>query len=130
MRRILSISLILLLWLPAFAVVLPDVSESRLPFCCRRNGAHHCAMSAEAATGADTASGQTNSPVFSAPSRCPQFPVNMAATTGPQFLGAGWAASGPALAVSLFVPGASHESARSAQLRTPSDRGPPLRATA
>lgn len=124
MRRILSISLILFLWLPAFAAVLPEMSESRLPFCCRRNGAHHCAM------GTDAALGQTNGPVLGAPSRCAQFPASLAATTGPQFVGAAGAAGGPALTVSLFVPGASRDAARAGQIRTQADRGPPLPATA
>jgi hypothetical protein len=43
MRRALSISLVLLLWLGPFAAVLPGIDESRLPLCCRRHGVHHCA---------------------------------------------------------------------------------------
>ncbi len=47
MRRLLSLVLLLVFGLPAVAPAL-DVSatpDSRLPACCRRNGAHQCAMS-------------------------------------------------------------------------------------
>ena len=45
-------------------------------------------------------------------------------------MGAAGAASGPALTVSLFVPGASRDAARAGQIRTQADRGPPLPAIA
>jgi hypothetical protein len=48
-RRLLTILLLALCALPAFAPLLalttPQLRESDLPACCRRNGAHHCAMS-------------------------------------------------------------------------------------
>src|ERR1700676_4410862 len=99
MRRALSISLILLLWLPAVAALLPGAGDGRLPFCCPRQGAPHCAM------GANEAAGQSDGPgpAIGAPSRCPQFPATPAATTSAAFVPVG-AASGPALVAVVFLP--------------------------
>lgn len=73
MRRGFSI---LLLALFALAPVLPALQggeESRLPACCRRHGAHHCAMSMQLA-------GQANQPGFNAPAHCPCWPEHAAAS--------------------------------------------------
>jgi hypothetical protein len=42
-RRIISATLLLLFSLPLIAPYFASSSESSLPACCRRNGAHHCA---------------------------------------------------------------------------------------
>ena len=68
MRRLLSISLLLLFVLPLVSPLLAAApSESNLPACCRRNGKHHCAMAGQLqSSGA--------SPAASAPvlrERCP-----------------------------------------------------------
>jgi hypothetical protein len=42
MRRVLSISLLLVMSLALVAPLLASIPESSLPMCCRRNGAHHC----------------------------------------------------------------------------------------
>ena len=55
MRRALTIFLILNLWLGPLAAILPASDESRLPPCCRRHGAHHCAMAARMAALMDMA---------------------------------------------------------------------------
>lgn len=125
MRRALSISLILLLWLPAVAALLAGADEARLPYCCRRQGAHHCAMGANEAT----APGDGSGAAVSAPSRCPQFPATPAATTPAAFVPVG-AASGPALVAVLYSPGASRDAARTGRLRLQLDRGPPPSAIA
>jgi hypothetical protein len=125
MRRAFSISLILLLWLGPLAAVLPSLSESRLPFCCRRHGAHHCAMDA------DVASAKSDGgPAFSAPSRCPQFPATVAASPGPAFALTVSTAGVPVLLVSMYSPGASRDAARPGRLGTRADRGPPALAIA
>jgi hypothetical protein len=119
MRRALSISLILLLWLGPFAAVLPGIDESRLPLCCRRHGVHHCA---DADKGASQSS--DSGPSFNASSRCPQFPATLAAATTAAFA----PAVGPAGAVPIvdrYTPGASRDAARTGQLRMQADRGPP-----
>jgi hypothetical protein len=75
MRRVVGVFLILLFWLGPLAAVLPANAESRLPACCRRNGAHHCALSAAS----HPYSG--GSPVFADRSQCPSFPDSAAAST-------------------------------------------------
>ena len=72
MRRISSIFLILLFGLGPLSVFI-DSEEAYLPPCCRRHGAHHCAMAMEmAAMMRDAASGKM--PAFGAPMACPQYP--------------------------------------------------------
>ncbi len=126
MRRAFSISLILLLWLGPLAAVLPSLGESRLPFCCRRHGVHHCAMDADAATAKSGGAGRA----FSAPSRCPQFPATMATSPGPAFAPTVATAGIPAMLAGLHFPGASRDAARPGQLGTQADRGPPAFAIA
>lgn len=121
MRRIFSISLIVLLWLGPLAAVLPGVNEARLPFCCRRHGAHHCAMDGDAQAARSDGAGTT----FSAPSRCPQFPALPAATTARVFVAATGTAMGQELTADAYAPGAIRAAARAALLRTRADRGPP-----
>ena len=119
MRRIFSISLILLLWLGPLAAVLPGIDESRLPFCCRRHGAHHCAMDGE------TAQSGSSGPAVSAGSRCPEFPGTLAATILPQFVASFGAPHEPTSASGLHSSGATRRAARAGQLRIQTDRGPP-----
>lgn len=121
MRRALSISLILLLWLPALAVFVPGTEEARLPFCCRRQGAHHCAME-EGAAGAQA---DPSVPAFKAPSKCPQFPAALPATVSPSFVVAAAPADRPAQPSGMNTGVARREAARAGQLRAQLDRGPP-----
>ena len=119
MRRVLSISLILLLWLPALAALMPEAGDVRLPFCCRRAGAHHCAMSDDASQ--NDASG----PAFSAPSHCPQFPAALPVTVSPILNTAAAPADWPALAAGTYTRVARREAARAGRMRAQLDRGPP-----
>ena len=48
MRRALSILLVLFFGLGPLTATLQGSDDSRLPACCRRNGAHHCVMAEEA----------------------------------------------------------------------------------
>lgn len=117
MRRLFSISLTLLLWLGPLASLLPGADESRLPFCCRRHGAHHCAMDAAPAQGSGVA--------LKAPSRCPQFPAALAVRTAPVF-GLTVPLKGlSAIAISKYSSGASRDDARAGQIETCAGRGPP-----
>jgi hypothetical protein len=117
MRRILSISLTLLLWLGPLASLLPGSDESQLPFCCRRHGAHHCGM--------DAASAQGSSVEVKALSRCAQFPAALGVSTTPA---AGLTASAInplILFIDKYSSGASRNGARAGQIRAAADRGPP-----
>jgi hypothetical protein len=71
-RRLLSITLLLLFSLPLISPVLALAagSDANLPACCRRNGAHHCIMKLHQAD----SSGQ--GPTFSTvPQKCPAYPA-------------------------------------------------------
>ena len=73
MRRGFSIFLILLFGFGPLSVLI-DSEDAGLPACCRRHGAHHCAM---AAMMQDAQSGRM--PEMSAPVTCPLFPGASAA---------------------------------------------------
>ena len=127
MRRAVSIFLVIFLGFGPFVATLRANDEARLPACCRRHGAHHCTMS-------DTAMAQmaqhSNSRLsFTAPSRCPLFPRNIA---------------GPIVASHALVPGAmkmpvplatSHlravdsDPCRIGQIRARAGRAPPALAS-
>jgi hypothetical protein len=75
MRRLLSLVLLLVFGLPAVAPAL-DFSatpDSRLPACCRRNGAHQCAMSQQELDGL-----QNGAQVNMVGSKCPCYPTSAA----------------------------------------------------
>jgi hypothetical protein len=126
MRRALSISLILLLWLPAVAAVVPGNGEARLPFCCRRSGAHHCAMDE------DTNSAQSGNSglIVKAPSRCAQFPGAIPATISPVFVTTTSPSHWPALTAGICSRVTRRDAARAGRLRAQLDRGPPSLALA
>ena len=124
MRRFVSIFMILLFWLGPLATILPANAESRLPACCRRHGAHHCALSAEMAAKAEDAS-PGSTPVLTAPLHCPNFPDAIAATTTPVHALAASSVNLPVLLATAHSPEASRTAARLSQIRTRAGRGPP-----
>jgi hypothetical protein len=72
MRRGFSILLILFFGLGPLSAIADGSDDAGLPACCRRHGAHHCAMYAQimamrAGLAVDT------TPEFSAPSTCPLY---------------------------------------------------------
>ncbi|MGO9336527.1 MAG: hypothetical protein ACLPY1_03365 [Terracidiphilus sp.] len=123
MRRALSILLILCFGLGPLAATLGADDDARLPACCRRHGAHHCAMAMRSsAMMADAAAGKT---AWTAPSTCPMFPgAASVRTSGPQILTAA-PVSLPVLLAQPHSPGAGHAIARISQIRTRSGRAPP-----
>ena len=121
MRRTLCILLILSYWLGPLAELLPANAESRLPACCRRHGAHRCAISA--AMAALAASGSR--PSVAAPSHCPYYPGSMAAATEPDQALAASPAGLPVLLAKAHSFAASRAAARLSQIRTRAGRGPP-----
>jgi len=71
--------MVLLWWLAPMSALLPASASSPLPACCRRNGAHHCAM----ASTAMAQSGQNASKHgVSAPAHCPLYHHSLPATAG------------------------------------------------
>ena len=123
MRRVLSILLVLSFSLGPLAATFGAGEDPRLPACCRRNGAHHCAMGMGAsAIAAEIASGQA---IVRAPSTCPSFPSAAAATnSGPHAL-TSTPMSLPVLLAQLHSPAAGGATARISQIRTRSGRAPP-----
>jgi len=82
MRRGLSLFFALLFGLGPLALLRPDSDDASLPACCRRHGAHHCAMSARLAEmAAQAAAGKSD--FLAAPSTCPQFPAVDSTSTLP-----------------------------------------------
>jgi hypothetical protein len=124
MRRTFGVFLILLYGLGPLAEMLPASSESRLPACCRRHGAHHCALSAAMASmSLQASSGRT--PVVTAPSHCPNYPGSLAASPEPIQALTAPPASLPVLLAETHSPAASRAAARLSQIRTRAGRGPP-----
>lgn len=122
MRRALSILLVLFFSLGPLAATLGASEDASLPACCRRQGAHHCAMTmGMAAAMADAASGKT---VFKAPSACPAFPGYAATTSVPHALLASCVGL-PALLAHPHSPASGRAAARLSQIRTRVGRGPP-----
>jgi hypothetical protein len=122
MRRWLSIFLILFWGLSPLAATLSSSAESRLPICCRRQGVHHCAMSASTALViAESASGK---PIVTAPLTCPYFPgYNLALT--PTLALAASPIGLPAPLAQFHSPAAARSDAPRSQIRTRAGRGPP-----
>jgi hypothetical protein len=73
MRRGFSILLILVFGLGPLSATLQAKDESYLPACCRRNGAHHCAMAVQMARMLAPLSRDTR-PAFTVPLTCPYYP--------------------------------------------------------
>ena len=123
MQRALSICLILFFGFgPVFAAVQSD-DDSRLPACCRRHGAHHCDMSSyEILRMAEVVSGQT---ALRAPSHCPLYP-NEGFVPNASIHALATSSNGqPELLAEKHSPVATRAAARTSQLRTRADRGPP-----
>jgi len=124
MRRKLSIFLILLFWLGPLAAILPASPESRLPACCRRHGAHHCAISAAIASmSAQMSTG--SAPAVTASSHCPSYPGYLVATTESVEALAASPVHLPPLLEKIHSLVASRGAARLSQIRTRAGRGPP-----
>jgi hypothetical protein len=121
MRRALSILLLLLFGLGPLLATLGASEDPRLPACCRRHGAHHCAVSAERV-------GFAGSPAsVIAPPRCPLFPDGSSATPAPVHAVVGYGTGLPVLLVQPHSAAATRTAAQQSQIRTRSGRAPPAR---
>ena len=77
-RKLLSILLLAVFGLPIFATLLASGQsvDAGLPACCRRNGAHHCAM--RMAEAGQQGSGDSQEPRWKTPAeRCPFCPASI-----------------------------------------------------
>jgi hypothetical protein len=72
MRRCFSIFLILFFGLGPLSALAEGTEDASLPSCCRRHGAHHCAMSAQMMAMRDGLAVDAT-PEFSVPSTCPLY---------------------------------------------------------
>jgi hypothetical protein len=125
MRRGISIFLILFFWLGPLAAMLPaSEDDSRLPPCCRRHGAHHCAMSVRMAALMSQAT-SSGKPIFTAPSTCHYFPGTLAGPTLNTLALAMSPVRLPVLQARPHSPAAGRADARLSQIRTRAGRGPP-----
>jgi hypothetical protein len=117
MRRFLAILLLAAFGLPTVAPLLAQTQDPdrNLPACCRRNGAHHCALSIAAQAG--------NAPVVSA--RCPVFPQHAAVAT---VTAAAFLATHPSIKLPLTTQSRAARAEAQRHLsreRTHHTRGPP-----
>jgi len=125
MRRGLSIILVLFFGLGPLAATLSADDESRLPLCCRRHGAHHCAMSdAMMARRIQAAYGST--PIVTAPTYCPAYHGNAATSIAPVHGMASSVCQSPFVGWQAYSPFAAGATALSSHIRIRSVRGPPI----
>jgi len=121
MRRALSIVFVLFFGLgPLSALSGASDDDANLPACCRRNGAHHCAMAAMMARMM-----ASSGPSFSAPATCPLYPHGTAAAIAPAFAPAVAPASQPMILVAAFETASRHTATPSSPSHTHAGRGPP-----
>ena len=123
MRRSLSIFLMLLLGFGPLAATLEASDDARLPACCRRLGAHHCAMPDALIT--SMARVESRTPIVTAPSHCPLYPgAALATLASPRALAASRAEL-PSQSEQSCIPHLKNNSVLTRQIQTLADRGPP-----
>ena len=133
MKRLFSLFLALLIGLAPALSALPAGAltrvwkaaddESNLPACCRRNGKHHCRMSADQMRAMlASSSGET---ILTAPSCCPCYPQNLASSVSQSAALVHSPAQLSTLLVERRTPQASAMAALVSARRTWPKRGPP-----
>ena len=124
MRRLFSISLVLFFGLWPLTGALEASDDSRLPACCRRHGAHHCAMTMKmAAMMVEAESGST--PMASAPMTCPLFPGFLAGPSAPAYALVTSVTGLPVLLVQAHVLAVGGADVRMGLIGVHAGRGPP-----
>jgi len=123
-KRTLSTLLILMFGLGPLVEAIPACAASSLPACCRRHGAHRCAMSVAKASIAPPAS-SSSTPVLAAPLHCPYFPGYTDVSSTPVFAMVASATGPQVLLAQSHSPAASRAAARLSQFRTRTGRAPP-----
>jgi hypothetical protein len=81
-RRGFSIFLVLFFGLGPLTTLSPASDDAALPACCRRNGAHHCAMYMHMAL-ATMVVPPGAPPIAKTPSHCPYYPLHATVRTAP-----------------------------------------------
>ena len=81
MRRALAIVLALVFALGPCTPWI-EAEDAHLPFCCRRDGTHHCAMASEASAVASAMAHRARASLRT-PAHCPCYPANLPANTAP-----------------------------------------------
>src|SRR6185437_8098286 len=114
MRRAFSILLALLFGLGPLAAALPA--------CCRRMGAHHCALASHGTTQGAASNGR---PAMSAPDTCPYYPRAVMALIAPIHALVAIAPDLPVPASSARTLSLAKIPAQSVPSRTHAGRGPP-----
>jgi len=123
MRRFLAIALVLFFGIGPLAATLKAGDDAYLPACCRRNGAHHCAMSD--AVRAWMIRSESRTPGFTAPMHCPLYPNGSGVLTTPIHALAAELHSLPAFFEQPFPDSAHAGAAPSQTVFSRSVRGPP-----
>jgi hypothetical protein len=124
MRRGFSIFLVLFFGLWPLTSALDAGEDVNLPPCCRRHGAHHCAMAMQMARMMEPVPiGST--PVVSAPLTCPYYPGPAALLIGPAPALASTAAALPVPAKLAFAQPAWRTALPSQPTTAHAGRGPP-----
>ena len=123
MRRGFSTFLILFFGLGPLTALMSADDDLRLPACCRRHGAHHCAMAAEMAELMALAS--SGKPILTAPLTCPIYPGNQAGTATPTYGLAASQGRAQGLVVERWTPVVDRTAQVLSPVRTRAGRGPP-----
>jgi hypothetical protein len=124
MRRGFSILLILVFGLGPLSATLQASDDASLPACCRRNGAHHCAMAVQMAAMMRHMPPDSR-PAFTVPPTCPYYPgARPLLITAVHALAAN-ASPVPGLRVCSFAPAAGRALTLSSPSRNHPGRGPP-----
>jgi hypothetical protein len=123
MRRGFSIFLILIFGLGPLQSLIDGSEDASLPSCCRRHGAHHCAMTVQGAVSKATT--QDKTPTVSAPSTCPYYPGALAMLSTQAKALVVTASAVTAQFTSACVPAAAHMALLASPVRTHAGRGPP-----
>jgi hypothetical protein len=124
MRRWLSVLLVVFFGLWPLTGALEASDDARLPACCRRHGAHHCAMTMKmAAMMVEAESGST--PMLTAPMRCPLFPGFLAGPSAPAHALVASVMGLPVLLVRAHLLVVGGADVRIGQIGAHAGRGPP-----
>lgn len=124
MRRVFSILLVLFFAFGPLQGLLEASDDARLPACCRRHGAHHCAMADQVMAMMARSNGST--PFVVAPGTCSSFPgCNLGISTPSHALAASQLAL-PVLLERAHSPVTASQDVRMIPFLSRAGRAPPL----